>query len=102
MILFDITSLPKGVDINVWYSLYAKGLCIFESKNGIGPVKIDDASIVLIDINNMTTHDKIELNRVINEINDENHNKQEQENSVIRENNSKLIKYLQSINKEYL
>jgi len=100
MILFDITSLPKGVDINVWYSLYEKGLCIYESKNGIGPVKVDDALITLIDMNNMTTQDKIELNRVVNEINDEKYDKQVKENSIIRENNRNLINYLKSINKE--
>jgi len=100
MILFDITSLPKGVDINIWYSLYEKGLCIYESKNGIGPVKVDDSNLALIDVNNITTQDKIELNRVVNEINEENHKKNEEENKIIRENNKNLIKYLRSINKE--
>ena len=102
MILFDILSLPKGVDINVWYDLYEKGLCIYESKNGIGPVKVDDALIALIDMNNMTTQDKIEVNRVVNEINDDNHKRMYEHNSIIRENNKNLVKYLQSINKEYL
>jgi hypothetical protein len=100
MILFDITSLPKGVDINVWYSLYEKGLCIYQSSDGIGPVKVDDSILALIDVNNMTTNDKIELNRVVNEINEDNHKKNEQENKIISENNRNLVKYLRSINKE--
>jgi hypothetical protein len=98
MILFDIQSLPKGVDINVWYSLYEKGLCIYESKNGIGPVKVDDASVSLIDVNNMSTQDKIELNRVVNEINEEKHKEMENTNNTIRENNIQLIEYLKNIN----
>ena len=109
MILFDISSLPKGVDINVWYSLYEKGLCIYDSKGETGtfevkniPQKIDDTGIALIDIRSMSTADRTLLTNSINEILDEKHKETEEVNNTIRENNRQLIQYLKSINNSNL
>jgi len=100
MILFDITSLPKGVDINVWYSLYEKGLCIFDSNGtGLQPVKVDADGIAFIDINSMSTADRTTLTNSINEILEEKHKETEEVNNTVRENNRQLIEYLRSINK---
>ena len=99
MILFDICSLPKGVDINVWYSLYEKGLCIYDSTmKGIVPEKIEADSISFIDINSMSVADRTALTNSINEIMEEKHKETENTNKTIRENNSKLIEYLKNIN----
>ena len=99
MILFDITSLPKGVDINVWYSLYEKGLCIYDSTGtGLQPIKIDADSVSFIDINSMSTADRTTLTNSINEILAEKHKETEEVNNTIRENNNKLIDYLRNIN----
>jgi hypothetical protein len=102
MILFDVSSLPKGVDINVWYSLYEKGLCIYDSTGtGLQPIKIDADSVSFIDINSMNTADRTTLTNSINEILEEKHKETEEINNTIRENNRQLINYLKSINNEY-
>ena len=99
MILFDICSLPKGVDINVWYSLYEKGLCIYDSKiNGIKPEKIEADSVSFIDIGNMSIEERATLTNTINEISEEKHKEEEKVNNTVRENNRKLIEYLKNIN----
>jgi len=100
MILFDIASLPKGVDINVWYSLYEKGLCIFDSVGtGLKPEKIDADSIAFIDISNMSVSERASLTNSINEILDEKQKETEKVNNTVRENNRQLIEYLKNINK---
>lgn len=100
MILFDIQSLPKGVDINVWYSLYEKGLCIFDSVGtGLKPEKIDADSIAFIDISNMSVSERASLTNSINEILDEKQKETEKVNNTVRENNRQLIEYLKNINK---
>lgn len=99
MILFDICSLPKGVDINVWYSLYEKGLCIYDSNTiGLKPEKVETDGIAFIDINSMSTTDRTLLTNSINDILDEKHKETEEVNNTIRENNRQLIEYLRSIN----
>lgn len=100
MILFDIASLPKGVDINVWYSLYEKGLCIFDSiGTGLKPEKIDSDGIAFIDISNMSISERASLTNSINEILDEKQKETEKVNNTVRENNRQLIEYLKNINK---
>jgi hypothetical protein len=100
MILFDISSLPKGVDINVWYSLYEKGLCIYDSiGQGLKPEKVEGDGIAFIDINSMETSDRTALTNAINDILDEKHKETEKVNNTIRENNRQLIEYLKKINK---
>jgi hypothetical protein len=99
MILFDIQSLPKGVDINVWYNLYEKGLLVYDSTlTKSKPVKVEQDTIALIDINSMSTADRTLLTNSINEILDEKHKEQDNINATVRENNRQLIEYLKNIN----
>lgn len=99
MILFDIHSLPNGVDINVWYSLYEKGLCIYDSLGaGLKPEKVEADGVAFIDINSMDPAERTLMTNAINAILDDRHKKQDEINATVRENNKQLIEYLKNIN----
>lgn len=101
MILFDINSFPAGLDGPTWFDLYNKGIVIFDSHlNGLAPVNIDNASVALVDISNMSAEDTFNLGKAINDLNDKYNKEQEVANHIAFENNKKLITYLKKINDE--
>ena len=100
MLIYDVNSFPNGVDINIWYSLYEKGLVIYDSLSGGEPHSIDSPDLSLIDVNHMTREDINSLTEAINGLNDEYATEQKEVNEVIKNNNRKLIEYLKSINEK--
>ena len=101
MVLFDISSFPKGMDLYSWFDLYKQGLVLYDSTIGNPPLKIiDKEDIALVDINSMANEDLIVVAEHINKLNEKLDKKNKEERDVVYENNQKLIKYLNTINNE--
>lgn len=100
MIIYDVNSFPKGIDINVWYGLFEKGLAVYDSERGEVPFAIDEDKVALIDIYNMSKEDLVKISQKVDEINKEYNEMQKTEILAVKENNRKLVEYLKSINTE--
>jgi len=100
MLLYDVVSFPKYIDGRTWLDLLNKGVVLFDSMNGIIPLKLDNDSIHLIDINSMNHDDLKYIADLAAEIIKEKDESKEREQKIFNENNQKLIKYLKSINDE--
>jgi hypothetical protein len=99
MIIYDVNSFPDGVDISIWYSLFEKGLAIYDSLRGEKPF-ILDGELSLVDIRNMTPMDMDKVSEYLVAINEKYAKENEMNVSVVRENNRKLVEYLKKINDE--
>ena len=99
MIIYDVISFPKGMDINTWYALFEKGLVIYDSMYGNEPFILEDNGLSLIDITEISSDDALKLTEAINGLNDDFSDRQKTEIDMVRKNNQKLIDYLKNINK---
>lgn len=98
MIIYDICSFPSGLNFDVWYDLFLKKIIFYDSTMGKEPVSIDGDDVSLIDMNSMKEEELEKVAEIIKELNEEYLEKQLEQSDVIRNNNSKLIKYFQKIN----
>lgn len=98
MVFYDVSSFPPYIDINTWLSLYKEGLVLFDGKSGSVPFKFDDDRISLIDISELSSGEIEEIGEAIEKANRKSIRDDRDEQTAIRENNERLVKYLKSIN----
>jgi hypothetical protein len=108
MILFDISSVPEGLNIESWFELLSKyKICLYDSfanadKKPIPPFVVDDKInseyVTIIDVKTMTDKEIDILNNAIIEMNNERVVQNEEAKMLLRQNNERLVQYLKSIN----
>ena len=98
MILYDINSFPPYLDIGIWRELIDKGIVLFDSNKGAGTICVD-GDIALVDINEISKEQEIIIAGTINEMNEKAQAQSKEERSIIDQNNAKLVRYLQSLNR---
>lgn len=100
MLIFDINSFPKGLQFNIWLDFYNKGIVIYDSTIGNGPIKYDDNELSLIDINTVNNEELQKISDFVEAKLKEDSMERIESVKTLRENNKKLIDYLKKINNE--
>jgi hypothetical protein len=100
MLIFDINSFPKGLNLSVWMEMHNKGIALYDSLSGKEPLKIDDQELSLIDINTVDNEELQKISDFVEAKLKEDNLQKIESVKTLRENNKKLIDYLKRVNNE--
>ena len=98
MILFDIASIPSGLDIETWYDFYKNDVLLYDSEIGYVPFRVNDDKIKMIDISDMSDINFSTLQIALDKMRERRDNETNEARKIAQENSIKLVNYLKALN----